>query len=165
MLSNYKITTCMKNALQCILFLGFTILSWNHSYAQHSVSGDTESCYEDCKTYTLNGGIGGPYFWKTTGQIEGTNQGTEVTICWNTIGSNNIRLTDFSAPLALQTQQLDVQVSAIPSPAIIPPKYPYCTIRDSLSDPANGEFEVIECITACSESVSTRSLSQCARLG
>ena len=74
-------------------------------YAQHSILGPSESCYADCKIYNLSGGVGGPYYWKTTGEIQGTNQGSTIEICWNTIGSNTITLVDFSAPIVDQIQK------------------------------------------------------------
>ncbi len=121
--------------------------------AQHSILGDIEACYEDCKTYNLSGGVGGPYYWKSTGRIEGTNQGSVVEICWNTIGSNEITLVDFSAPAASQTVKIDVTVAAIPDPTIIPPKYPECVTIDSITHSGEQEFQTVDCLTACSSSI------------
>jgi len=143
----------MKYYLNLLFSISIFLLPWATTIAQHSILGDSEACYSDCKTYTLSGGIGGPYYWKTTGEIEGSNQGNQVNICWNTIGSNEIRLTDFSAPVASQTQSISVQVYAYPSPEILPPKYPSCTIRDSIIDGSQGELEPFECQTACSGSI------------
>ena len=136
-----------------ILFFAFTLLSFSNICAQHSIVGDLKACYEECKTYSLSGGIGGPYYWKSTGEIKGSNQGNMVEICWNTIGSNSITLVDFSAPVADQVEKIDVAVSIIPSPEIIPPKYPECTTKDSIPHTGEQEFEVVECITACSASI------------
>lgn len=143
----------MKNYRIVFLFSFLTFISSNYAFSQHSIVGELEACYGECKTYNLSGGVGGPYYWKTTGDIEGTNQGDEVEICWTTIGSNTITLVDFSAPIASQTEFIDITVAAIPNPQILPPKYPECTTRDSM--PINGEenFQVIECLTACSSSI------------
>jgi len=137
-----------------LIFVAFLIIISSVSIsAQHSIIGSTESCYAECKIYNLSGGVGGPYYWKSTGEIQGTNQGSAVEICWNTIGSNTITLVDFSALLAIQTQEIDVAVASIPTPNIIPPKYPGCTTKDSMTSTGNEDFLTIECLTACSESV------------
>ncbi len=153
LLPNYKTRNSMK-IFRILIFFSFLIsLCSTNLRAQHSIIGDMESCYEECKTYNLSGGVGGPYYWKTTGKIEGTNQGSVVEICWNTIGSNTITLVDFSAPLASQTQKIDVTVASIPTPEIIPPKYPECTTKDSILHNGEQEFQVVECLTACSASI------------
>ena len=144
----------MKISNVLFLFAFIITISSTPIFAQHSILGDTESCYSECKTYNLSGGVGGPYYWKSTGKIQGTNQGATVEICWNIIGSNSITLVDFSAPIASQIEIVDITVAAIPTPDIIPPKYPECGRKDSLNNGTGGnEFEVIECITACSESI------------
>lgn len=143
----------MKAYHNIILVLFLSHFATADIYSQHSILGDDQSCYGECKTYTLNGGIGGPYYWKSTGDIEGSNQGNQVEICWNTIGSNTITLVDFAAPVSNQIEKLDVTVAALPKPNILPPKYPECVVRDSIKSPNGEDIQAIECLTACSESV------------
>ncbi|MDF1699208.1 MAG: PKD domain-containing protein [Saprospiraceae bacterium] len=127
--------------------LGFT------SFSQHSINGDIEVCFSDCSTYSLVGGAGGPYYWKSTGEIQETNQGSEIEICWNTIGSNTVTLVDFSAPISSQTEVINVEVASIPTPDIIFPKYPECGRKDSLPGNPETDYEFVECFTACSSSI------------
>ncbi|MEM9545489.1 MAG: PKD domain-containing protein [Bacteroidota bacterium] len=133
-------------------FLIILSVSFQHAISQHSILGDIEACYDECKTYNLSGGVGGPYYWKSTGIFNGTNQGNQVEVCWNTIGSNTITLVDFSAPVLDQIQQINVTVAAIPKPEVILPKYPECVVRDSIITTPEQEFETVECATACSGS-------------
>ena len=152
-LPNYKIQNGMKNYKNLFLFT-FLIFALSTSLiSQHSILGDIEACYRECKTYNLDGGVGGPYYWQTTGDLEGTNQGSTVNICWNTIGSNTITLVDFSAPSTSQTEKIDITVASIPTPEIIPPLYPNCTIKDSIPLSGENELQIVECLTACSGSI------------
>lgn len=144
----------MKNIRAPFIFLVLLFFSIAPVWSQHSIIGNDEVCYSECHVYSLNGGVGGPYLWKSTGEFKDTNQGATVEICWTTIGSNEISLVDFSANIGDQIQKLEVDVRSVPTPDIIPPKYPECERKDSIWEP-NGETDMIavQCISACSESV------------
>jgi len=116
------------------------------SVAQHSIVGNLQLCIDECQTYTVDNGLGGPYYWITTGQIQGVNVGEQIEICWTDAGSNDLEVIDFAANMVDQSAQVSVTVESLPIPEIIFPLYPTCVVRDSLDDPTGGnEDEFVKC--------------------
>lgn len=127
------------------------------SVAQHSIVGNLQLCIDECQTYTVDNGLGGPYYWITTGQIQGVNVGEQIEICWTDAGSNDLEVIDFAANMVDQSAQVSVTVESLPIPEIIFPLYPTCVVRDSLDDPTGGNEDefVNTCRSVCSGSTVT----------
>ncbi len=150
---NYYTTRLLLSFFCCFLFS--SVLT-----SQHTISSDapnlTSACDGECFTYTAQNGIGGPYFWITTGEIQGSNNDIDATICWNVIGDNSIQVVDFSAPFISQSAFQNVSVIRIPKPEIIFPLYPDCIVRDSIEgNPQGDKFKTVDCRTVCSGSTAT----------
>ena len=145
-----------------LLTFVFGSLFLSNLTSQYSISSDASSldiaCDGECFTYKVEDGIGGPYFWITTGSIQGSNNDEEVTICWSVIGENDIQVVDFAASFVNQSAFHTVMVSAIPKPEVIFPLYPDCIVRDTVfTEPTQDEFKTVDCRTVCSGSTATYS--------
>jgi gliding motility-associated-like protein len=139
-----------------------SIIFFSNLSSQHSISSDASNlnfaCDGECFTYKVENGLGGPYFWITTGAIQGSNNNEEATICWNVIGENEIQAVDFAAPFISQSAFQTVIVSAIPKPEVIFPLYPDCIVRDTFfTEPIQDEIKTVDCHTVCSGSTATYS--------
>ncbi len=95
--------------------------------AQPSISGSADACANECITYTASNGIG-PYHWQVIGGTAATTIGDNTLICWNNVLATNITLTDTGDTSTSNTASLAVTVNANPSPEIILPPYPSCSI-------------------------------------
>ena len=137
-------------------FLFFSSLTSQHTILSDAININS-ACDGECFTYTVQNGVGGPYFWITTGDIQGDNNGVEAKICWNIIGENDIQLVDFSAPATNQSAFHNISVVGIPKPEIIFPLYPDCIVRDTIDgNPGqDDEFKTVDCQTVCSGSTAT----------
>jgi len=124
------------------------------SFAQHTILGNTNTCVDECITYSVDNGLGGPYYWITTGELQGSNVGEQVEICWNAAGANDLEVVDFAAPSAAQSAEVSVVTEALPLPDIVFPLYPSCVVRDSLTDPTGGNEDELgsACRSVCSGS-------------
>ena len=139
-----------------------SFLFFSNLVSQHSISSDAvnldSACDGECYTYTVENGLGGPYFWVTTGSIQGSNNDKEAIICWNVIGDNEIQLVDFAAPTSSQSAFQAVGINAIPKPELIFPLYPDCIVRDSIfEEPGQDKMLTTDCRTVCSGSIATYS--------
>ncbi|MFT6333380.1 MAG: gliding motility-associated-like protein [Halioglobus sp.] len=151
---NYT-TRILFTVVWCFTFL--SNITSQHTISSDAVNLDT-ACDGECFTYTVKNGLGGPYFWITTGTVQGSNNEEEATICWNVIGENDIQVVDFAAPFTSQSAFQTVMVSAIPKPEVIFPLYPDCVVRDTIfEEPTQDEFNTIDCHTVCSGSTATYS--------
>lgn len=152
----------MNNTTKLLLSFVCGFLSLSNLASQHTISSDAvnlnTACDAECFSYTVENGLGGPYFWITTGTIQGSNNEEEATICWNVIGENDIQVVDFAAPFTSQSAFQNVLIYANPKPEVIFPLYPDCVIRDTIfEEPIQDEFQTVECHTVCSGSIATYS--------
>lgn len=150
----------MTHYLQTLSIFVLLLSSTLCADAQTTITGADALCAEACETYEVLDGDGGPYFWISTGNIIGENNGQTVKVCWDIIGSNELQVLDFAAAFGQQSTVVDIDIHANPNPEIISPLYPDCIVRDSLgSGNPNGDEEIktLDCKTVCSGSIATYS--------
>ena len=65
----------MNYTFRLTLSFIFSFLFFTSLTSQHTISSDAPSlsnvCDGECFTYSVEDGLGGPYFWITTGAIQG----------------------------------------------------------------------------------------------
>ncbi len=127
-----------------ILFLLFS--SSTQLFGQFT--GEVDVCRDDCQTYQYDDGSGHNFFWQVDSGIANTNEGNEITICWDETGTFTISILDPIVDLNNPIHQEQVKVQDLPRALIIPATVPNCIEVDSTQEDGN-DIPVPNCISAC----------------